>query len=663
MILSQGIKRIPHLTSFFEGEGCVVGWGHKPTADNARRYAEEHHLPYVALEDGFLRSLDLGCKGAPPLSLVVDHCGIYYDATGPSDLETLLNSSGWESDELLKEARSAISSILLHDLSKYNHAPAASAGLLGDSRRKRILILDQTRGDASVRLGMAKADNFEEMLADALERFPDSRIFMKTHPDVLSGKKDGYLTDASLHYPVTPITQDISPLSLLAQADVVYTVTSQMGFEALLLGREVHCFGMPFYAGWGLTHDHIKCPRRTKRRTVEEIFAAAYLLYARYVNPVTGSRTTLSETIRLLATQRVRNEQNRGFHACIGFRGWKHPHARAFLQSTEGEIRFFSDERKAAEQAASRKGAVVVWSSKCTDTLEHLCKDCKVPLVRMEDGFIRSVGLGSDFNWPYSLVLDSAGIYYDPSQPSGLENILNRLPSHPEYEELCRRAVALRQFIVEKGITKYNTGNSELNRNSFDTSRRLLLVPGQVEDDASVRLGGCGLASNLELLKAVRRGNPDAFILYKPHPDVERRNRKGKIPDKEALRYADRIVRNVRMNELLDCVDEVHTLTSLTGFEALMRNVAVHTYGGPFYAGWGLTLDSQTFPRRTAKLPLEALVAGTLILYPSYYDWQTKQFCTPENICFRLTQPRGQMRGKWIMRAFVALRESMRKLF
>ena len=76
-----------------------------------------------------------------------------------------------------------------------------------------------------------------------------------------------------------------------------------------------------------------------------------------------------------------------------------------------------------------------------------------VRLIRMEDGFIRSVGLGSDFNWPYSLVLDEKGIYYDPSRPSGLEDILNTLPEHPERVELCSRASALRGFIVEKGIT------------------------------------------------------------------------------------------------------------------------------------------------------------------------------------------------------------------
>ena len=328
-----------------------------------------------------------------------------------------------------------------------------------------------------------------------------------------------------------------------------------------------------------------------------------------------------------------------------------------------GTIRFFSDWWKAIKWAQANGGDIVVWASKCTIGLESSCQTMGVRLIRMEDGFIHSVGLGSDFNWPYSLVLDEKGIYYDPSRPSGLEDILNTLPEHPERAELCSRASALRGFIVEKGITKYNTGVDAVTRGDFSAKGRLLLVPGQVEDDASVRLGGCGLFSNVDLLKAVRERHPDAFIIYKPHPDVESRNRKGRIPDEEALRYADRVVRNVRMDVLLGIVDEVHTLTSLTGFEALLRGIEVHAYGGPFYAGWGLTHDRIDFPRRKAGLSLEELIAGTLILYPSYYDWQTKGFCTPEDICYRLTQPKGQMRGKFFMRTFAALREKIRNVF
>lgn len=637
----------------------VIGWGHKSTTNNARHFANQHSFPYIALEDGFLRSLDLGCKGAQPLSLVVDHTGIYYDATEPSDLENLLTSSGWENPDLLGSARRAMAAIAHYRLSKYNHAPDVPSALWRISSAPHVLVLDQTVGDASVSLGMASETTFKSMLDEALSLYPLESIRVKTHPDVIAGKKRGFLADYAKSRGVRIISLDCSPLSLLAQADVVYTVTSQMGFEALMLGKEVHCFGMPFYAGWGLTIDKQSCPRRTRKRSFEEIFAAAYILYARYVNPIREERCDIHETISLLAEQRRQNERNRTFHACLGFRWWKKPYARAYLKSTGGETSFFRNPKRAIAQAKARGGEVVVWSSAVTDALQQQCDRASVTLARMEDGFIRSVGLGSDFNWPYSLVVDRKGIYYDPMRTSDLEDILNSLPEHPDHESLIKRAASLRAVILEKGLTKYNTGLADASLPYLPEDKTIVLVPGQVEDDASVRKGGFGM-DNLALLQKARENRPDAFIIYKPHPDVERGNRKGTIPEETALRYADIIVRNYPMGQLLPKVHEVHTLTSQTGFEALLRGVKVCTYGGPFYAGWGLTEDTQTFPRRTAHLSLDELVAGTLLLYPSYYDWQTANFCRAEDVCFRLLQPNGQMRGRIWARFVNFIRNKLR---
>lgn len=627
----------------------VVGWGHKSTADKARRYATQHNLPYIALEDGFIRSLDLGCKGAQPLSLVVDHTGIYYDAGEPSDLENLLNVSGWETPELMESARCAMRDIIRHNLSKYNHAPDAPTWVWGETPAPRVLVLDQTVGDASVTLGGTDEHTFRAMLEEALTAYPLSQVWVKTHPDVIAGKKRGYLAAYAAGRGVRVIAADCAPLSLLAGADVVYTVTSQMGFEALMLGKEVHCFGMPFYAGWGLTRDRLTCSRRKKQRNLEEIFAAAYLLYARYVNPIRGERCDIHDAIGLLAEQRGQNERNRCFHVCVGFRWWKRPYARAYLQSTGGQTVFYRNAKRAVYDVWAKGGELVAWSSGVDAALQKICDDRGIRLTRMEDGFIRSVGLGSDFNWPYSLVLDRKGIYYDPSRPSELEDILNAMPEHPDRTALLERAVALRALILENGLTKYNTGFRAV-LPDFPQGRNIILVPGQVEDDASVRCGGFGM-TNLDVLRIAREARPDAFIIYKPHPDVESGNRQGALPDATALRYADSILRDFPMGRLLLLVHEVHTLTSQTGFEALLRGVRVFTYGGPFYAGWGLTEDRQAFPRRKTRLSLDELVAGALLLYP----WQTGNFCRAEDVCCRLLQPDGQMRGRvWARLATVA---------
>lgn len=676
-----GLHQLPYLDVFVEKEivafptkwllpflrplnirSCqgILTWGcKKKTGKSACAIAQKYNLPLLHLEDGFLRSLDLGSRGAPPYALVVDDTGIYYDATCPSALENLLNSEGWQEPELLVEARRAIAAIIKPKLSKYNHAPDAPKDTWGKTSTPHVLVLDQTVGDASVSLGMANEASFKAMLDEALSLYPLDSILVKTHPDVIARKKRGFLADYAKNHGVQVISLDCSPLSLLAQADVVYTVTSQMGFEALMLGKEVHCFGMPFYAGWGLTIDKQTCPRRIRKRSLEEVFAAAYMLYARYVNPIREERCDIHETISLLAEQRRQNECNRIFHACLEFRWWKKPYARAYLKSTGGETSFFRNPKRAIAQAKSRGGEVVVWSSAVTDALQQQCDRASVTLARMEDGFIRSVGLGSDFNWPYSLVVDRKGIYYDPTRSSELEDILNTLPNHLDHVALLKRATSLRALILEKGLTKYNTGLYDVSLPYLPEDKTIVLVPGQVEDDASVRKGGFGM-DNLALLQKARENRPDAFIIYKPHPDVERGNRKGAIPEETALRYADIIVRNYPMGQLLPKVHEVHTLTSQTGFEALLRGVRVCTYGGPFYAGWGLTEDAQSFPRRTARLTLDELVAGTLLLYPTYYDWQTSNFCRAEDVCFRLLQPNGQMRGRIWARFVNFIRNKLR---
>src|SRR6267378_8059329 len=191
--------------------------------------------------------------------------------------------------------------------------------------------------------------------------------------------------------------------------------------------------------------------------------------------------------------------------------------------------------------------------------------------------------------------------------------------------------------LVARGVTKYNlAGQSPIL--DMPAGVRRILVPGQVEDDLSVLFGGGEIRSNLALLERVRAGNPDAFILFKPHPDVVAGHRKGAVPEALARRFADAIVENVSTAALLAGIDELHTMTSLAGFEALLRRRRVVVYGRPFYAGWGLTTD-QTAIDRGRRLSLEELVAGVLILYPRYLDPLTRLPCGPEVVIERLDHP------------------------
>ncbi len=285
--------------------------------------------------------------------------------------------------------------------------------------------------------------------------------------------------------------------------------------------------------------------------------------------------------------------------------------------------------------ASARPGdAVAVWASRIPQGLVAAAERRKIPIIRVEDGFVRSVGLGSDFVPAASLVLDNRGMHYDPSVSSDLQQLL----LETEFDErLIQRARLLIAQLVARGITKYNLGAPTL---SLDAphDRRRILVPGQVEDDLSVLLNSGEVRGNLDLLRRVRSANPDAYVMYKPHPDVVAGHRRGAIPDGVAGEIADTIIRGVSAAALLSEIDELHTLTSLAGFEALLRRRRVVVYGRPFYAGWGLTTDLAAIDRGR-RLSLEELVAGVLILYPRYLDPVTRLPCPPEIVIERLDDP------------------------
>jgi capsular polysaccharide export protein len=320
---------------------------------------------------------------------------------------------------------------------------------------------------------------------------------------------------------------------------------------------------------------------------------------------------------------------NRDIRVACGMAWWKRARIAQFLASDDRPPLIFTEDADEAIAAAG-DGAIAVWPSRMPVGLEQRAGD---RLVRIEDGFIRSIGLGANLHPPLSIVVDRSGIYYDPTRPSDLETILARADFTPA---LRARAERLIETIVTRGISKYGR---EAPVTSPLRSKRTVLVAGQVEDDESVRLGGAGVAGNLDLLRRARAAEPQARLLFKPHPDVDAGHRRGRVPDADLLLHADEIIRGESMSSLLARVDAVHVLTSLTGFEALLRGLDVTVHGQPFFAGWGLTHDlAGPLPRRARRLTLIELVAGTLILYPRYLDPVTEQPCPPETLLQRLAE-------------------------
>ncbi len=653
----------------------VLVWGHSPHAWRGEAVAARRNVPLIRVEDALLRSIRPGRMGDAPIGLLIDSEGVHFDSATPSRLERILTSDPLDDSALLTRAKQAMARIQALDLSKYNlhdtDLPPPAPGY--------VLVIDQTQGDASIRHSGANAARFAEMLTLAQLEHPTARILIKTHPETQIGLRGGHFGPPDAKGRVTLCTQALSPWRLLEGAIAVYTVSSQMGFEAILAGHRPIVLGQPFYAGWGLSDDRFPIDRRRRKLTRAQLFAAAMILAPTWYDPCLDRLCSLEEVINQLEAEVRAYRCDRNGHVASGMRLWKRARLQDFFGRQKPLI-FCENQGAAVEVAARTNRNLMVWAGKAPQDLTCL---------RVEDGFLRSRGLGAELVPPLSLVVDDLGIYYDPIRESRLERLI-RTPLPPAGAD---RAEALAASLIALRISKYNLPgmrssdpNSPLtlpvlgsqapgdllavdqDQTQSDLARiepvRLLplgqdrtqptlahnepvrlLVPGQVEDDASLRFGAGQVCTNLALLQRARAAHPQAHITYKPHPDVEAGLRAGAISEPALQGLADVVAQNADPIALIAACDAVWTMTSLLGFEALVRGKPVTCLGAPFYAGWGLTTDLGPVPKRRLYAPddhplpritLAQLIHATLIAYPRYYDPITRRPCPPEVAVVRL---------------------------
>ncbi len=579
----------------------------------------EGHAGRAVAKQGLLR----GFVGKAPLSVAA------------IDAVQVLRSAGWESQELLDRAHRGRQAIVSARLGGDCWAPDPGPDLLGLAAHKIVLLVAHHDGKPCPANWGAATDSVRRMFDAARAECRDRDVIVCIPPGRRMIAKSDHVTRLAAVHGWRVIAQSVSPWTLLDAATEVYTIGHDIGLLGLLRGLPVRCFANAQYSGWGLTTDDEAVERRGTGRSLDEVVGAICIAATRYVDPFTNRACSFEDILALLTEWRQLQVANREIGACYGMSFWKRRRMADFLRDDRNVPGFYRRPSVAVEAARRQQRSVATWAARETATLTQAAADRSVPVVRIEDGFIRSVGLGADFMPAASIVVDRSGIYYAPRRPSDLETILNEAAFSPALLDQARRLVEL---LVSLGITKYNTGHRTTDLVT-PRDRRRILVPGQVEDDRSVTSGNAGVAGNLDLLARVRAHNPDAFILYKPHPDVEAGHRRGRLTDGDACRFVDRVVRGVSTAAIHGLIDEVHTLTSLTGFEALLRGRRVVAYGQPFYAGWGLTVDLAPVLRRTRRLTLWELVAGTLILYPRYLDPVTRLPCGPEVLIGRLADP------------------------
>jgi len=591
-----------------------VGWGRRSSGRRALRLAARAGKEVITLEDGFLRGFAAG-RAEPSHSYVVDKEGIYFDALHPNGLASLLSRPVTDA-AALERSRRLMAVLRSERLSKYNNSPLVTPAAAGvPDGRPFVLLVDQVAGDASIAAAGASAESFRAMLEHAAAHNPGKTLVVRMHP--AAGERSLLRQAATALGIEIAVPARMNPWPLLEEADCVYTVSSQLGFEALMAGREVHCFGTTYYSGRGLTVDHGERSSARPAITLEQVFHAAYIDYSHYLDLHTREPSTIERAVEQAITVRDQRARIGRKVFTAGFSPWKRKAMTPFLNGMAGDPVHARSLEAATAAARSAGGVVAVWGS-------DAALPAGVPAMRLEDGFIRSRGLGVNLTMPSSIAIDGEHVYYDARGESRLEALI----AGGSFDESLRsRARDLVSLLIRRGVSKYNLGTAaELP--AVDEGRVKILVPGQVEKDASIRYGSPQVRSNADLVQAVRRLFPDAFVVYKEHPDVVSGVRDGGAQPQDA----DLVVRSGDILQWIAWADRVETMTSLAGFEALLRGKSVGVHGAPFYAGWGLTDDRLPIPRRKRRVDLDTLIAASLILYPFYIHPLSGLPCRPEDL-------------------------------
>ncbi|MCJ8311398.1 MAG: capsular polysaccharide biosynthesis protein [Saccharospirillaceae bacterium] len=686
-------------------EQAVVGWGNKANTQKSVEFAQNNNLPFYRLEDAFLGYFGHPSKRNIRVGLIKDSQGIYYDAFNHCDLEDFIQLplSADESSQSIKDL--ALFKELR--LSKYNDptitstattSTATSAAIPAttssdvDQTDDYVLLIDQTFADQSITSGGANQDCFLWMLLDALYLYPNSKIIIRTHPDVKAGKKTGcFKADwLKLSDRIELNDKPINAIDLIEPALAVFCVTSQMGFESILQNKKVFTYSTAFYTGLGLTQDRIhflshlsaaaqiqyfddigfnystnnslinisqfeglfECHQTKRNIRLSDywlsldlvakktaLFYAAMIRYPTYVHPDTQTICSLNELLNWFKVQQHFKLETQHPIVLFGFSLWKKWFIPAYIPfKHRHNLIFVSTHNALQKQLKTGCDVVITWGAVRAESVSKLLEH--QTLYCVEDGFIRSQGLGVDLKRPSSLCFDDLSIYYNSLKPSRLNSILQNSKPLIDTNKQVRYLI---NAINSNGLSKYNVGQpldceieSAINRAKGE-SKEIILIPGQVMGDASLKYGTGVIDSNIKLIKQVKQDYPDAFIIYKPHPDVFA-SKKGDFTELSvAYKNCSLVLNQQDIALLYPHIGRLCTMTSLSGFEALLRGIKVDCYGKPFYSGWGLTLDHHTISDRTNTLSIEQLVAATLITYPLYVNWRTWTFMQPEVLVHQIS--------------------------
>lgn len=609
-VLSSGgltrpaVKRILSLSGYdvrlgVPGEDDLVGvWGNAPITINGEIVPTDRKTGMIRIEDAWLRSLFPGRGATPPIGLLIDTEGAHYDASRPSDLETLLSTHPLDDTVLLDRARGAIERLKEAHLTKYSAVDPDSAV----PPPGYVLVIDQTEGDASVDACGADRNRFLEMLFVAQEEHPGAPVLIKSHPETAQGFRTGYFNPADTRDRITFFSEPISPWTLLDGAIAVYTVSSQLGFEAIFAGHKPRVFGSPFYAGWGLTDDEFPVQRRQRRLSRAQLFAAAMLLYPKWYDPFADALCSFENALEVLAAETRAWREDRHGWVASGVPEVKQEHVRQMF-GAYAPVQF--EDAPASARASGKSW--MVWAKAAT--VGH--RDAS----RLAKGLLPGIAPNTSPEAAITMALDGFGDYENSSKPTRLEKLISaRAELRPDQR---RRAEALIRH-----IRSLKPATDSVTNLDTPPHQRCILVLGEDPENSQDR-------RDAKVLQTAKSQHPDAFLIYAPAPGTE-----GRTPlDTEVIQLADLITQDPDPLQRLDRVCDVWTVASPLGLHALIRKLPVTTLGAPFYAGWNLTNDLGDIPpRRRAEPDLAGLVHACLIDYPRYVHPGLQRACPVEAI-------------------------------
>lgn len=289
----------------------------------------------------------------------------------------------------------------------------------------------------------------------------------------------------------------------------------------------------------------------------------------------------------------------------IGMQPWKDLVGDWVFESSHVQIKRNFDKRyfsRWLKPFINRVNPVIyIWGYKAPDFFIEYIRAQNLDVFFLEDGFIRSTPDDESGAPPLSIVMDSQAPYFDTTRPNDLTDLIANFDfTQDGYDEALAQEVL--DYYVSHRVSKYNHqpyvdvvpiyGIKNKNR---------ILVLGQVSHDDSLKYGG-GIGINLlDVVNKAIEENPNAQIIVKPHPmtldDFSMIN---------ALTKLDCLIltQSIHLVDAFETIDHVYTITSLGGFEALLRGKKVTVLGRPFYHDWTETseLEGQHLKRHLLYL-------------------------------------------------------------